>query len=221
VIAAAGNSVRMEGEDKLFIHVCGKPILAHTIDIFQRNSMVSEIIIVTREDRIAVVGELCGTYSFDKVSKIMIGGPTRLESVLNGVMAVSKSAKLIAIHDGARPCVSETVVNGTIEAAAKFSAAAPAVKASSTIKKVKNGIVVSTAERDSLFEIQTPQVFKADIIKSALTSALGKSIEMTDDCMAVELIGVPIHTTEGSRNNIKITTREDIAVVEALLRNRV
>ena len=220
VIAAAGSSERMEGGDKLYTDINGVPVLAHTLGILQKCDLVKEIIVVAREDRIEQVSEICGSCGVNKANKIIVGGGTRLESVLNGVMAVSKNMHLVAIHDGARPCVSPEIIKRTIAAAARHRAAAPAVKASSTVKRVKDGIVTATIDREQLYEIQTPQVFETNLIKAALTNAFNKRADITDDCMAAELIGIPVYVTEGSRNNIKITTREDIVIAEAILRNQ-
>jgi len=209
----------MDNEDKLFLEICGAPVLVHTLAAFQKCSLVNEIIVVAHEDKYERISNLCNQYSIGKVTKIMAGGPTRLESVMNGVMAVSKKAQIIAIHDGARPCIDEDVINRAVSAAAQYHAVAPAVPVSSTLKRVKDGVVLETVDRNGLFEVQTPQVFAAGIIKAALTKALSESIGVTDDCMAAEYIRVPVHITAGSRNNIKLTTSEDIAMVEAILRN--
>jgi len=209
----------MDGGDKLYTEIGGFPVLAHTLNIFQKCESIKEIIVVAREDRIGQVSEICGSCGINKANKIIVGGGTRLESVLNGLMAVSKGMHLVAIHDGARPCVSPEIIERTITAAARHRAAAPAVKASSTVKRVKDGMVTATVDREQLYEIQTPQVFETDLIKAALTNAFNKRVDITDDCMAAELIGIPVYVTDGSRNNIKITTREDIVIAEAILRN--
>jgi len=207
----------MGGQDKLFYEICGIPVLGHTLIAFQNCKTINEIIITAREDKIEQIGLLCKSYDIGKARTIMIGGNTRLESVLRGVLAVSEESQLIAIHDGARPCVEQDIINNAVAAAAVRHAAAPAVKVSSTIKRVNNGLVTETVDRRDLYEIQTPQVFAAEIIKAALTNASFKYPEVTDDCMAAELIGVPVHIIEGSRNNIKITTAEDIVIAEAII----
>jgi len=219
VIAAAGSSDRMAGEDKIFLSICGVPVLAHSLKAFQNSDCIDEIIIVVQEDKIAEAGEICEKYSISKATRIMLGGPTRLESVLNGVLAVSGKKQLIAIHDGARPCVGDEIITGAVHSAAKYHAAAPGIPVSSTLKAASGGIIEKTICRDNLFEIQTPQVFAADLIKAALTNALDKKIDVTDDCMAAEAIGVPVHITEGSRYNIKLTTSEDIVIAEAILKS--
>ena len=217
VIAAAGISQRCEGEDKLFYRINDKPVLAYTIEVFQNCTLVNEIIIVAHEGRIESISELCETYGFDKVSKIMIGGATRLDSVVNGVYAASDKSYLIAIHDGARPCVDLSIVKETILCAGMYNAAAPAVAIASTVKKVDAGVIKETVNREGLYEIQTPQVFRAELIKAALTNAQKKSLDVTDDCMAVELIGADVRIVEGSRRNIKITDNKDLHIIEAFI----
>jgi len=220
VIAAAGSSGRMCGEDKLFVEIAGKPALAHTLCAFQSTGLVDEIIVVARAEKFEHVGELCRQHGIEKATKVMAGGPTRLESVMSGVLAASKKARIIAIHDGARPCVDSGVIERAISSASQHHAVAPAVPVSSTLKRAENGNVLETVDRDGLFEIQTPQVFTAEVIKAALTNAINKAADVTDDCMAAELIGAKVRITEGSRSNIKLTTSEDIAIAEAILMKR-
>ena len=220
IIAAGGASQRMNGEDKLFANILGTAVLAHTLTAFQDCGYVDEILIATREDCLERVGKICKQCGITKASKVIIGGPTRLKSVINCIFAVSKKAELIAIHDGARPCVSQDVIRKAVETAAKYHAAAPAVPISSTIKKIQRNIVIETIDREDLYEIQTPQVFTADLIKAALTFANNRSIDITDDCKAVELIGATVNITEGSRSNIKITTHEDLFIAESILAQR-
>ena len=217
VIAAAGLSLRMGGDDKLFTEISGAPVLAHTLAAFQKSNLINEIIVVAHPDKFECIGELCKKHKIDKATKIMTGGQTRLESVMSGILAVSKKARIIAIHDGARPCVDDGVIKCAVSAAGKYHAVAPAIPISSTVKRAENGMVIETVSREGLFEIQTPQVFTAEIIKAALTKAMDKGIEITDDCMAAELIGIPVHLTEGSRLNIKITTGDDVTIAGAIL----
>jgi len=221
VIAAAGLSHRCKGEDKLFYLVGGRPVLAYAIEAFQNCGLISEIIIVAREEHFDIIGEICKEYGFNKVSKIIKGASTRAESVINGVFAVSAKTKLIAIHDGARPCIDIEIIENVINTAAKYHAAAPATKIISTIKRVENGVISETINREGLFEIQTPQVFRTEIIKAALTNAARKSVTVTDDCMAAEMIGVSAYIVEGSRDNIKITENEDLQRAESILRRRI
>jgi len=219
VIVAAGSSQRCKGEDKLFYQIDGKSVLAYTIEAFENSELISEIIIVTREDKFEQVGAVCKRGDYKKVTKIMGGGSTRTDSVINGVFAVSGKAKLVAIHDGARPCVDTKLIDRTILKAAKCNAAAPAVKISPTVKMVQGGVINETVDRESLYEIQTPQIFRAEIIKAALTNVVKKSITVTDDCQAAEIIGAAVHIVEGSPSNIKITNPEDLIFAEAILRS--
>ena len=217
VIAAAGISRRMEAGDKLFILINGEPVLIHTLKAFQSCKLVNEIIVVVSEENLERVAGLCKEYSIGKATNVIIGGQTRLASVFNGVYAASKKADLIAIHDGARPCVDQNLISSAINTAAKHHAAAPAVPVNSTLKNVMDNRIINTVDRDNIFEVQTPQVFNAAVIKAALTNATRKSIEITDDCKALEIIGFPIRITEGSPLNIKLTTKEDIRIAEAIL----
>jgi len=220
VIAAAGCSQRIDGEDKLFLQIMGAPVLAHTLIAFQNCDCISEIIVVAREERFEYISEICEKYNISKTTKIMVGGVTRLESVMNGLLAVSNKTQLVAIHDGARPCVDKSIIESTVAAAGIHNAAAPGVAVSSTFKRTQGGTIAETVDRENLIEIQTPQVFRTELIKAALTNAANKSVNVTDDCMAAELIGVKIIVTEGSRNNIKLTTSEDILITEAILASR-
>lgn len=220
VVAAAGSSARMEGINKLFVEIGGKPVLAHTLTTLSKCREIREIIVVARETEMTEVARICGAYHIAKISKIIAGGRTRLESVYNGVMQVLPDTKLIAVHDGARPFLTERLVTAAVEAALKFSAAAPAVPLTSTIKIAKNGIVERTIERDNLYEVQTPQVFAAELLKGALQNAIDKSLYITDDCMAVEAIGCRVKLTEGSRENIKLTIADDILFAEVIAKKR-
>lgn len=216
VVAAAGLSARMEGIDKLFLEIGGKPVLVHTLTALGKCREFREIIVVARESEIERIARLCRTYDLRGIVKIVAGGQTRLESVYNGVNQVSPDSRLIAVHDGARPFVTEQVVSAAVEAALKYSAAAPAVPVTSTIKLARSGIVEKTIDRNNLYEIQTPQVFAAELLKGALQNAVDKSLYITDDCMAVEAIGCRVKLTEGSRENLKLTTAHDIIFAEAI-----
>jgi len=218
VIVAAGLSQRCKGEDKLFSLLDNKPLLAFTIEAFEKSDFISEIIIVTRENKLEKISKLCKQNGYDKVAQILIGGETRTQSVINGVFAVSKKAKLIAIHDGARPCIETSLIDSTINAAAKFAAAAPAVKVSPTIKRIEGGVIVETVDRENLYEIQTPQIFREELIKAALTNVTKKSISVTDDCQAVEILGASVHIIEGSHSNIKVTNPIDLCFAETILK---
>jgi len=215
VVAAAGSSTRMGGQDKLFLELGGQPVLLHTLTALNKSPIVDEIIVVTRPDDIGFVANLCRENFILKAVQVIAGGDSRLKSVYNGIQAVSPDAEIIAIHDGARPFVTEGILSGVVDAAAKY-AAAPAVPVTSTMKQAKNGVVIKTIDRNELFEVQTPQAFSAELIKGALQNAIDKALYITDDCMAVEALGCPVRLTEGSKLNIKITTKADIAFAETI-----
>lgn len=216
VVPAAGSSVRM-GQDKLLLSLDEQPVLAHTLRALDCCPYVEEIIVVTRRDLIVPIGQLCQDYAFSKVTKVVVGGETRIHSVLAGLREVSEHLELAAIHDGARPLVSQQVLEEAILRAAQCGAAAPAVPVKDTIKQASDGLVSATLDRSQLYAVQTPQVFETSLIKAALTKALEDGVALTDDCAAVERLGLGVALTQGSYVNLKITTPEDLAAAEALM----
>lgn len=217
VVPAAGSAVRMEGLDKIMAPMGERPVLVHTLKALEASELLQEIVVVTREDLLVPVSQMCRMWSLSKVTKIVVGGASRTESVLNGIREVSGKAELIAIHDGARPLVTVEEIDGAVRRAAACGAAAPAVPVKDTIKVAENDRVEATPERRKLFAVQTPQVFEAGLIRGALGKALADGIELTDDCTAVERLGMPVQLTQGSYENIKITTPVDLALGEAIL----
>jgi len=220
VVAAAGSSTRMEGQDKMFSELDGIPVLAHTLMALQASPMIHEIVVVTRSDLIPAVGQLCQDFRIDKASGVVVGGETRTHSVLNGVNACSKEAEVIAVHDGARPLVTQEVLEKAIAKGAATGAAAPAIPVKDTVKEAEHGVVVGTPDRSRLFAVQTPQVFESTLIRGALIRALEEGISLTDDCAAVERLGMKVSLTEGSYENIKVTTPVDLILAEAILQGR-
>ena len=220
VIVAAGSSQRM-GCDKLSMALGGMPVLARTLKAFEESPFVEEIVVVTRADRLTEVADLCRQYSFDKVTKVLIGGATRAESSLAGVSNVSSKARLIAIHDAARPFVSQELIERTVRAAKAHLSAVPALRCVDTLKAAdEQGFVVGGLDRDKVFRVQTPQVFDADLIKGALTHAVSHRLPITDDCSAMELMGVKTFVVEGEEQNLKLTNPADLSLAEALLREK-
>lgn len=220
VIVAAGRASRMEGVDKILCPMGGRPLLAYTLAPFQSSDLVDEIVIVTREDLMVAIGELCRREGFSKVRRVVKGGESRTESVLAGLKAADPEAALLAIHDGARPFVTREVIETAIEAARQCSAAAPAIPVKDTIKRAKDGVIQETPDRDELFAVQTPQVFDADLIRTAETKAMEEGASLTDDCSAVERLGFPVHLTQGSEENLKITTPADLLWADAIIAER-
>ncbi|MGI5935252.1 MAG: 2-C-methyl-D-erythritol 4-phosphate cytidylyltransferase [Oscillospiraceae bacterium] len=219
VVLAAGASQRM-GEDKLFCLLDGVPTIVHTLQAFNRSPYIHEIIVVTRAEKIVDVAKLCRDYGIAKVTKVLCGGSTRLESSLAGVSEISPKAKLAAIHDGARPLVTQKVIEDAIKTASLYKAVAPAIQVKDTVKLAESGIVTETPDRHITMAVQTPQVFAPELIKGALTYALQNELEVTDDCSAVEALGVQVHLCPGSEENIKLTTPLDFELAEAIINSR-
>lgn len=219
VVVAAGSSVRM-GEDKLYLSLRHMPVLARTLRALDACECVDEIVLVTRADRLEKAAELCREYSVSKISHIVAGGKNRCESALAGLTEIRRSAKIVLIHDGARPLVTEDIVKEVVHQAALYKCAAPAVSVTDTVKEAQEDTVLRTLDRNSLVAMQTPQAFWPDIIKAALTVAVREGKEYTDDCAAVEAMGVKVHLSQGSRENIKITHPLDLKTAEAILESR-
>ena len=221
VIVAAGSARRMEGIDKVLAKLGELPVLVHTFYAFQDCPLVGEIVVVTREDLLVEVGRLCKEYGLDKVKKVIVGGAERINSVRAGLSEISPEAELVAIHDGARPLVTQKILTDTIRRAAETGAAVPAIPVIDTIKRVEDGFTVETVDRSQLRAMQTPQIFDMGLIKAALEKALEDGENLTDDCAAVERLGMKVALTEGSRENIKITTPFDLMLGESILESRV
>lgn len=215
VIVAAGNASRMGGTDKIMANLGGRPVIARTVAAFQDCDAVAEIVIVTREDLIQTVAGAC--QGFSKVTAVVAGGKTRQESVHLGLNALSKECRLAAIHDGARPMASWELVDRVIRAANTYGAAAPAIGVKDTIKLAEGRVIQSTPDRKKLFAVQTPQVFDFDLLRGALAKAKQDGAELTDDCSAVERMGMKIKLVEGDERNLKITTPLDLKIAQMLL----
>ena len=220
VVVAAGSASRMGGINKIFYELEGVPVIVRTLSVFQSCSAVSEIVLVVRECDIDKARSICSESGITKLTKIVPGGDKRSVSSSNGVFAVSDKSDIVIIHDGARPFVTDSMIRDGIDTAVKYSASAAAIPVVSTIKRGENGFVSSTVERDNLFEIQTPQVFRTDIIKGALQNAVSHGLNITDDCMAVEAIGLHPRLFDGSRENIKLTVKADLDLAYGILKGR-
>ena len=219
VILAAGSSTRM-GKDKVFLEVGGKSVLIRSIEAFEENSYIDEIIVVTREDRIGDVSAIIAENNFKKVKSVIAGGNTRVESSLSGVMQIREKAKLVAIHDCARPFVTQKIINETVMGAHDYYAALPVIPCTDTVKIKNDGFLGPAIDRDILCLIQTPQVFNADLIKGALTYVLKNNLAVTDDSSALAYMGYKTKIIEGDTDNIKLTVPSDIPFAEAVLKKR-
>ena len=220
VIVAAGSSRRMGGENKLLLPLCGKPVLAHTMAAFQACDAIRDILLVCREQDMDTYRALAEANGITKLRTLTRGGDTRTESVLAGVSAAPETCALVAVHDGARPLVSDEVITQAVTEAAKSGAAAPVVPVKDSIKRIENGKIAADVPRDTLSAVQTPQVFRRDMLLRALQDAAANGRSFTDDCAAVEALGQTVSATQGSYENIKVTTPEDIAVAEAFMHRR-
>ena len=220
VIVSAGLARRMGGIDKVLAPLGELPVLVHTLYAFQDCPVIDEIIVVAREDLVVEVGRLCREFNLNKVRKVIVGGQERIHSVQAGLGETDPEADLIAIHDGARPLVPQEVIRDTVTRAALTGAAAPAIPLTDTIKRTEDGLVVETVDRSQLWAVQTPQVFEAGLIKTATRKAIDDGELLTDDCGAVERLGMKVTLTSGSRENIKITTPLDLILGEAILQAR-
>ena len=215
VIVAAGNASRMGGIDKVMAELGGEPMILRTVRTFNECDAIKEIIVVTRPDLIVPISNLCA--GFDKVKAVVAGGASRQESVELGLNGLSDKVKLAAIQDGARPLVTWQVIDRVVRAANTYAAAAPAIPVKDTIKVVNGGIVKETPDRKTLQAVQTPQVFDIDLLRGALKKAKLEGAEVTDDCSAVELLGMSIKIVEGDERNLKVTTPMDLKIAELLL----
>ena len=215
VIVAAGSSSRMGGIDKVMAPLGGEPMILRTVRTFQNCGAIKEIVIVTREDLILPITELCG--GFDKVRAVVRGGDSRQASVKLGLSTFTDKMELVAVHDGARPLVSQAVIDRTVRAAHTYGGAAPVVPVKDTIKVYEGGFVASTPDRETLRAVQTPQVFDLDLLRGALEKADKDGAAVTDDCSAVERLGLKIRLVEGEERNLKVTTPMDLKIAEMLL----
>jgi len=220
IIVAAGSSERFGGTvPKQFAQVCGRPLLSWTISRFEAAVKIDHIVVVVAEEYLLYTSErIVDPYNFPKVTKIVVGGESRQESVLKGLEALPIATDYVAIHDGARPLVAAADIDRVVEAAIAERAALLAVRATDTIKHAKDGYVLSTLERDALYLAQTPQVFQYDlIVASHKEAAENHNNQITDDASLVEARGFKVKVVEPMCPNIKVTTRDDFIMLEALL----
>lgn len=220
VIVCAGNSTRMGGVNKILLPLGGRLVIGVTMQAFQACESVKEIIIVAREDDIPAIQAEAEAAGITKLVACTAGGSTRQESVINGIRRISPETQLVAVHDGARPLVRPEHIERVIKDASVFGGATLGVPVKDTIKTVDDGLVVDTPPRSSLYITQTPQIFKRSLYFEGVDFALEHNLDFTDDCQLVEAIGGKVAMTVGDYTNIKITTPEDIAIAEILLKQR-
>jgi len=221
IIVSAGKGLRfMEGKKKQFTFLEGKPILAHTLDKFEACPLIRSVrLVVGQEDMDYCLKEIVERYRFQKVSQIVPGGKWRQESVKNGIDALPKDTDIVAIHDGVRPLITQAILEDSIRSAERYGAVVLAVPVKETIK-VSNPdkTVLKTLDRESLWQIQTPQTFQINVIREAHNRATADGFVGTDDASLVERLGGKVHLLPGSHTNIKITTPEDFVLASLFLK---
>ena len=221
LIVSAGQGKRMGGcVSKQYLEVAGRPLLAYTLDKFQGHPLIEDIVVVTQEEERAYCQqEIMEKYSFTKVSGIVSGGKERQDSVYRGLLALPEDTEWVVVHDGVRPLITSEVITRVMEAAFAKGAAIVGVPAKDTIKVITaEQMVRETPLRQTLWHIQTPQVFKKELLVRAYEEAIASSWVGTDDASLVERIGVPIIVVQGEYDNLKITTPEDLVYFKEMLR---
>lgn len=214
IITAAGSGTRM-GKDipKLEIKLLEKPIIDYTIENISKLKIFDEIILVTSEN---LMDEYSKRFANIKNLKVVLGGESREASTFNGLKSLNKKSEIVLCHDGARPFVTEEIIINSIESAIKWGSGVAGVKVKDTIKIVENGIATSTPPRENLYQIQTPQTFKKELILKAYNQFYEK-ISATDDAEFLEAMGANVHIIKGSYKNIKITTPEDLIIGKSIM----
>lgn len=208
IIAAAGSAVRMGGIKKQLLEIDRCPILVRSVLAFCSEEDIDEIVVVVKKEDLEEYRKLLESYAMEKPCKVVAGGDTRQSSVLAGVLAVDPKATYLCIHDGARPFVDAREIRAVLFDGVRYGAATLGVKVKDTVKQADAaGFVVATPDRDTLYQIQTPQVFRKDLYLAAVKTA---AKDYSDDCQLVEAVGHRVFITPGSYDNIKITTPEDM-----------
>jgi len=220
VIVAAGKGTRMGPDvDKLFLEVAGRPVVEHSWRRIDAASVVDEIVIVVRDGMQGAFEELAVELSAAKTYRIVVGGKESQDSVANGIAALNPAAEIVAVHDGARPCVTAELIEATVAAAREGGAAVAAQRVSDTIKESDDGRLISGhPERSRLWAVQTPQTFRVEVIRRALEETRRQNATITDDTAACEFIGQSVRLVESAKPNPKVTAPGDLPLIEALLR---
>lgn len=221
MVLAAGKGSRMKaGMNKQFLELNNRPILYYTLKAFQNNHNVDEIVLVAAENEVEQCKiEVVDKYSLSKVKKVVVGGKERQDSVLNGLKEMN-GCEIVLIHDGARPFITDEIINKGIEECKRYGASACGVIPVDTIKvRDNNNFSKDTLKRNELFAIQTPQIFKYDLIRECHEQALKEQLIATDDTMVIEKYGHKVYLFEGAYTNIKITNKQDMYIAEQILKN--
>lgn len=220
IVLAAGSGRRMGAEvPKQFLDLVGRPVLAHTLKAFEEAVCIDTVILVTAKGYVDTCRERFGP-AFEKVVTVVSGGAERQDSVGAGLQAVGEDAGVVAIHDGARPLIRAEEIEAVVDAARKTGAAVLGTPVTDTVKEVEAGQVAQTLDRSRLWAVQTPQAFRADVIRRAHAAARADGFLGTDDGALVERLGEPVAVVLGRQDNVKVTTPEDLGTAEDLLKRR-
>lgn len=218
IIACAGGFTRMDGINKQLYTLDGIPVAVRSMLAFEQIDEVVEIIVSARECDVDEIRNLAEKHGVTKLKAITVGGSTRQESIFKAYSQVSKETRYVAVHDGARPLVDPDNIRKCIKDSSIFGGAVLGVPVKDTIKLVDDGLISDTPERKKLFITQTPQIFRKDVYVKGINFAIDHELDFTDDCQLAEAVGVKVCMTTSDYKNIKITTPEDIAIAEALLK---
>lgn len=219
VIPAAGSGKRMgAGRNKLFLPLNGKPVIVWTLSVFEEDPRCRSVVLACKSTEMAAFQKIINHYQLNKVSRLVVGGQERQDSVYQAVRTLTGDG-IVLVHDGARPFVSRAAIGRVTETAEKSGAAVLAVPVKDTIKLVRERTVHQTMDRSSLWAVQTPQAFRLSLLLSAYEYIDHRRISVTDDAAAVEKSGGTVTVVEGEENNIKLTTPEDLRFAEFLLRD--
>jgi len=222
IIAAAGAGTRMASDrPKQFLLLAGTPVIIHTLKVFEQCESINEVIVVLPAAESAGFLSLAGKYGLRKVARVVPGGVTRADSVKRGLLAIrAATAEIVAVHDGVRPFVTVEEIDTTVAAAQVDGAAILVAPVTDTIKQVNEQRIVNTLDRDGLRRALTPQCFRYELLRQAYETADVTDPSVTDESVLVEKLGVSVSIVEGSPRNIKVTTVEDLAIAEAILKGR-
>lgn len=222
VAAGSGTRMKLSGDvNKVFLELDSSPVLAHTLEVFERCKLIDKIVIVTRECDIPLCIQLAHEYNISKLLCVVRGGDTRTDSVKNGLMQIEDKESYVAIHDGARCLVTHEELENVILAAYEYGASALAVACKDSLKRVTDdGFIESSVSRENVYRVQTPQVFRVSDIIYAHEKAEKDGIVLTDDCGAAQYAGIKVKIVDGSETNIKLTVQDDIVLAKAIINQR-
>jgi 2-C-methyl-D-erythritol 4-phosphate cytidylyltransferase len=218
ILVAAGQARRMGGLVKTLHLLAGRPAIAYSLDALQNAETIDQIVVVCNKETRPVVEEILAGNTWPKVSELTTGGARRQDSVAAGLAAIEAACDVVVIHDGARPFAASDLFNACVIAARTHGAAIAAAPVVDTLKRVVDDQVQATVDRADLWASQTPQAFRADLLREAFALAERAGLDVTDEAMLMEKIGQPVHVVENARFNLKLTYAADLAIAEAYMR---